>query len=70
MVVEKKPKYTLNAKTGWVNRIKDQHGWYVGYIETNGKVWLFANIFQIKSKTDLQFRKQLVIDSLKLIGII
>ncbi|VAW56028.1 Class D beta-lactamase [hydrothermal vent metagenome] len=70
MIVEENPKYSLRAKTGWANRIKYQHGWYVGYIEVNGKTWLFANNIQIKSKSDLAFRKQLVIESLKLKKII
>ena len=70
MLVEENPTYSLRAKTGWANRIKTQHGWYVGYIETNGKTWLFANNMQIKSKSDLVFRKQLVIEALKLKKII
>jgi len=70
MVVEVTPTYSLSAKTGWVNRINNQHGWYVGYIEVNGKIWLFANNIQVRSKSDLVFRKQLVIESLKLKKII
>ena len=70
MLVEENQRYSLRAKTGWTNRVKDQHGWYVGYIEANGKIWLFANNIQIKSKSDLVFRKQLVIESLKLKKII
>jgi len=66
MLVEETPDYTLWAKTGWANRIQPQHGWYVGYIEAKGKVWLFANNIQIRSKADLEFRKRLVIESLKL----
>jgi len=70
MLVDETPIYTLSAKTGWANRLKDQHGWYVGYIEVNGKTWLFANNVHISSKGDLRLRKQLVIESLKLKGII
>lgn len=70
MLVEENYKYALRAKTGWANRVKDQYGWYVGYIEVNGKIWLFANNIKIKSKSDLVFRKQLVIESLKLKRII
>ena len=70
MVVDKNPKYTLSAKTGWVNRIENQHGWYVGYVEVNDKVWLFANNIRIKAESDLAFRKTLVIKSLQIKGII
>lgn len=70
MLSDENPDYSLRAKTGWANRIKNQHGWYIGYIETNGNTWLFANNIQINSKSDLVFRKQLVIESLRLKNII
>ncbi len=66
MFVEETPAYLLRAKTGWAGRI----GWYVGYLELNGNVWLFANNIDIKSKADLAFRKTLVIESLKQKGLI
>jgi len=70
MLVDKTPTYTLSAKTGWANRIENQHGWYVGYVEAKGKVWLFANNIRVNIKSDLAFRKTLVIESLKIKGII
>lgn len=70
MLVEEAENYSLRAKTGWAASLKDQLGWYVGYIEADGKIWLFANNIQIKSKSDLVLRKQLVIESLKLKEII
>ena len=70
MVVEESPGYRISAKTGWANRIAVQHGWYVGYIETKEGVWLFVNNIRVTSRADLKLRKDLVIESLKLKGII
>lgn len=66
MLSESTSSYKLWAKTGW----KGQHGWFVGYIETDNKIWFFANHIKINSQSDLAFRKKLTIASLKLKGII
>ncbi len=66
MLAEQKLEYKIWAKTGW----QDEHGWYVGYIETHGKIWFFANHIEIKSSADLDFRKDLTLKSLKIKGII
>ena len=66
MLVENTADYKVWAKTGW----KGEHGWYVGYVEAAGKVWLFANYIKVKTKSDLALRKQLTIEALKLKGII
>jgi len=70
MLVDEKPAYKLSAKSGWAMRVKEQQGWYVGYVETAGKVWLFANNIEIIKPTDAQYRQKLVIESLKAKGII
>jgi beta-lactamase class D len=70
MIVDKTPEYTLRAKTGWARRIKEQHGWYVGYLEVRGKVWLFANNIKINKRADTKFSRKLVIESLKAKGIL
>ncbi len=62
MLEKETPKYSLSAKTGWSNKV----GWYVGYIEVNDKVWLFASNLEINSKEDLKLRKSLVIEAFKL----
>jgi len=59
------PHYKLWGKTGW----EGQHGWYVGYLESNNRVWFFANYITIENQSDLLLRKKLVMDSLKLKGI-
>lgn len=34
--------WTLYAKTGWAIRGEPNHGWYVGWLETEAETWLFA----------------------------
>jgi len=70
MIIEKKPQYTLRAKTGWAARIKNQHGWYVGYIETQQKVWFFATNLDICRKSDAVYRKEISMEALRIKGII
>jgi beta-lactamase class D len=70
MVVDETQKYILSAKTGWANRIENPHGWFVGYVVVNENMWLFANNIRVKIRSDLKFRKTLVIESLKIKGII
>lgn len=42
MLFEKTDQYALSGKTGWGIRGEDNNGWYVGFIETGGKVYFFA----------------------------
>jgi beta-lactamase class D len=51
-------------------RIKNQHGWYVGYVETNQKVWFFATNLDIGNKSDAIYRKEITMEALKIKGII
>jgi beta-lactamase class D len=52
MRIEQTPEYTISAKTGRTRDI----GWYVGYVETEKQVWLFAINITI-SKTVGNFRQ-------------
>lgn len=38
--------YVVRAKTGWGGHDNTDIGWYVGYVETRGKVYYFANCIQ------------------------
>lgn len=69
MVVDKTPKYTLRAKTGTYKGAEDKYGWYVGYIEIDNEVWLFSSNIKLEDIGDSQYRKKLVVDSLKVKGI-
>lgn len=46
MVFEQTPFYTISSKTGWGGQDNKDIGWYVGYIETKGNVYYFANCIQ------------------------
>ena len=49
MVVKDTPDYVLRAKAGWGMRPNEDIGWYVGYLESNGKAYYFANCVQADS---------------------
>ena len=70
MVSDSTKEYTLHSKTGWGTRVNPQIGWYVGYIEKANNTWIFALNIDIKSKSDLKFRKQITYDILQSEGII
>lgn len=42
LVVERGQDYVLRAKTGWGGQGKSEIGWYVGYLEKQDEVYLFA----------------------------
>jgi len=70
MLLEKKPAYSLWAKSGWATKAKPQVGWYVGYIETPRDVWIFALNIETKNDKDLPLRHKLSQEALKAKGII
>lgn len=42
MVIEENDEYKLSGKTGWSIRNGNNNGWFVGYIESQNKVYFFA----------------------------
>lgn len=73
MLVEEKPGYRLYAKTGWAGygeKTTPQIGWYVGYVETGTDVWFFTLNMDITKPAEGAYRQQLVMEALKLKGII
>ena len=46
MIVKDTSDYIIRAKTGWGTDNNMDIGWYVGYVERNGKVYYFANCVQ------------------------
>jgi len=73
MVIEQTPGYTLRAKTGWAGfgvPTAPQIGWYVGYVETKTDVWFFAMNMNIAKPADAGLRQKLVMEVLKVKGII
>ena len=46
MIAGQTPSYTIRSKTGWGRQDDRDIGWYVGYLETKGHVYYFANCIQ------------------------
>jgi beta-lactamase class D len=70
MITDSTDSYVLHSKTGWGARLKKQIGWFVGYIETDGKTWIFAINIDIKNKSDLKYRQEIAYEILKQQGLI
>jgi beta-lactamase class D len=67
MVVETTANYTMRAKTGW-SGADLQVGWYVGYLERDDEVWLFAMNMKMERADQAPLRGQLTRQSLKALG--
>jgi len=52
MILDKTARYTLRGKTGWAGRV----GWFVGYVECQGRVYFFANNIDIINAEDQKAR--------------
>ncbi len=73
MLAEEKPGYRLYAKTGWAGygeKNTPQIGWFVGYLETGTDVWFFALNMAITKPAEGAYRQQMVMEALKLKGIL
>lgn len=66
MLSDEDPTYKIWSKTGWAGK----DGWFVGYLETGNKTWLFANHIEIRSGNDLALRKKLILETFKNLKII
>ncbi|MDA0680732.1 MAG: class D beta-lactamase [Proteobacteria bacterium] len=66
---EESAEYTLHAKTGWAGAGLGV-GWYVGYVQRNDQTWLFAMNMQMDRAEQAPLRKDLVIRSLRALGIL
>lgn len=69
IIIEETEEYILRGKTGWSLRKENNHGWFVGYIESKKSVNFFAtNIEPIEpyDKTRFaQIRKEVTYSALK-----
>jgi beta-lactamase class D len=74
MVQETNPQYTLSGKTGWAIRNKNNYGWFVGWIETKGKVYFIATLVEPINQDQVDdfamARKTVTMEMLKFLGII
>lgn len=73
MVNEKTETYILRGKTGWAIRNGNNYGWFVGWIETKGRVFYFATLVEPKDQQQVSdfalARKAITMEVLKKLGI-
>lgn len=62
--------WTLYAKTGWVNTPNPGVGWWVGWVEKDGRVYAFALNIDIRQAVDAGKRVELGRASLKALGVL
>ncbi len=53
MILEETPEYTLRAKTGYTARVKEQVGWWVGYVEKDGVTYTFATLLHMPEPVEM-----------------
>lgn len=64
-LLEKTETYELHGKTGWVFDAKQQIGWWVGWVERDGKFYPFALNIDMKGDDDAAKRISIGRDCLK-----
>jgi beta-lactamase class D len=62
--------WTLYGKTGWVNAPNPGVGWWVGWVQKDGRVYSFALNIDIQQATDASKRVELGKASLKALGVL
>lgn len=55
MIAKDTLNYTIRAKSGWGYQDNKDIGWYVGYLNTKGKVYYFANCIQSSDNDNKDF---------------
>lgn len=74
MVIEANDDYKLIGKTGWSIRNGRNNGWFVGYIETDNKVYFFATNIEPKAQFNMKMfpviRKDITDKALKQMNIL
>lgn len=71
MVIEENSEYRLSGKTGWSIRNGNNNGWFVGYLEKNGRVLFVAANINPEREFDMDLfpviRKDISMKALNLI---
>ncbi len=69
IVIDDSKNYQLSGKTGWSIRNGINNGWFVGYIEKENNVYLFATNIEPRKHFNMKMfpivRKNITIDALK-----
>ena len=63
MIVERTDRYVLRAKSGWATSGQPV-GWYVGWLEIDGKNYIFVNNLDIVHEGDEKYRMEIVMEIL------
>jgi beta-lactamase class D len=70
LVLERSDDWVLRGKTGWGVDQNQQIGWFVGYVEREEDVWVFANNITILDDADARHRAGLAREILGMEGIL
>ncbi|ARV59985.1 class D beta-lactamase [Nostocales cyanobacterium HT-58-2] len=70
MVFERTPNYVLRGKTGWVDSVSPEIGWFVGYLEQNKNVYFFATNIDMEGADAAASRIEITRRSLKELGLL
>ncbi len=72
MVIEDNENYRLSGKTGWSNINEINNGWFVGYLETNSRVFFFATNIEPDKEFNMRMfagtRKAVTYEALNKLG--
>jgi len=69
-LVEQGPGWQLHAKTGWQNGPNPGVGWWVGWVEKDGRTVPFALNLDIHQRADGELRQRLGRAALELLGVL
>jgi len=69
MIQEKTGRYTLRAKTGWSDATTPGVGWYVGYVEREGRTVFFATEIEMRNEGDAPARVEVTRMILRQLGL-
>jgi len=63
MITKDTLNFIIRGKTGWGGHGDKDVGWYIGYIETKGQVYYYANCVQIESKALNDINRAILFDN-------
>ncbi len=69
-LVDRGPGWRLHAKTGWQNGPNPGVGWWVGWVETQGRFYPFALNLDIRQRSDGDARQRIGRAALALLGLV
>jgi beta-lactamase class D len=69
-IAEQTSNYVLRVKTGIVDSVTPQIGWYVGYLEQNNNVYFFATNIDVVTDEDLAARLEVTKSCLQDLGLL